>query len=45
MNLKPAWQTSGANFGVQTNQFGFNIGWACDRVVVLEACTNLANRT
>jgi len=39
----PQMQTSGANFGVQSNQFGFSINWASDRVVVVEACTNLAN--
>jgi hypothetical protein len=25
------------------NQFGFNIAWASGMVVVVEACTNLAN--
>ena len=34
--------TSGDSFGVRTNQFGFDISWASDRVVVVEACTNLA---
>jgi hypothetical protein len=29
--------------GVQTNQFGFNINWAPNRVVVVEACTSLVN--
>ena len=38
-------QTSDASFGVRTNQFGFNITWASDMVVVVEACTNLANPT
>jgi hypothetical protein len=28
---------------VRTNQFGFNIQWASDRVVVVEACEDLAN--
>jgi hypothetical protein len=32
-----------ANFGFQTNQFGFNLNWASDQTVVVEACTNLAN--
>ena len=41
----PQIQTSDASFGVQTNQFGFNINWANDQVVVVEACTNLANPT
>jgi hypothetical protein len=40
---KPKAQTSDASFGVQTNQFGFNITWASDQTVVVEACTNLAN--
>jgi hypothetical protein len=37
-------QISGdTNFGVRTNQFGFNINWASGMVVVVEACTNLAD--
>jgi hypothetical protein len=39
----PQVQTTGASFGVQSNQFAFNINWASDTVVVVEACTNLAN--
>jgi len=39
----PQAQTSDASFGVQTNQFGFNLTWASDQVVVVEACTDLAN--
>jgi hypothetical protein len=31
------------NFGVQSNQFGFNINWASGMVTVVEACTNLVN--
>ena len=42
---KPLIQVSGASFGVRNNQFGFNITWASDMVVVVEACTNLASRT
>ena len=38
----PQMQTSDASFGVQTNQFGFNITWTSGRVVVVEACTNFA---
>lgn len=30
-------------FGVRSNQFGFNITWASDKVVVVEAATNLLN--
>jgi hypothetical protein len=37
----PQVQTSDASFGVQTNQFGFNINWASGQTVVVEACTNL----
>ncbi len=36
-------QTSDASFGVRTNQFGFNITGTSGLVVVVEACTNLAN--
>ena len=39
----PQVQTSGGSFGVLTNQFGFNVIWASGRVVVVEACTNLAS--
>jgi hypothetical protein len=40
-------QTGDATFGVRTNQFGFNINiaWASGQVIVVEACTNLANST
>ena len=40
---KPQVLTSDASFGVRTNQFGFNITWASGWVVVVEACTDLAN--
>ena len=36
-------QTGDAGFGVQTNQFGFNINWAGGETVVVEACADLAN--
>jgi hypothetical protein len=39
----PQAQTDDASFGVRSNQFGFNITWANDTVVVVEASTNLAN--
>jgi hypothetical protein len=39
----PQAQTTDASFGVQNNQFGFNINWASGMVVAVEACTNLAN--
>jgi alpha-tubulin suppressor-like RCC1 family protein len=34
-----------SNFGVRTNQFGFNITGTNGLVIVVEACTNLANPT
>jgi len=39
----PQIQISKASFGVRTNQFGFNIQWASDKTVMVEACTNLSN--
>ncbi len=37
----PEMQASDASFGVKTNQFGFNISWASDKVIVVEASTTL----
>jgi hypothetical protein len=37
----PQAQTSDASFGVQTNQFGFNINWASGQTVVVEASVDL----
>jgi hypothetical protein len=37
LNIEP-------NFGVRTNRFGFTISWATNNSVVVDACTNLANR-
>jgi hypothetical protein len=39
----PQVQTSDASFGVRTNQFGFTITGTSGLVVVVEACTSLAN--
>ena len=39
----PQVQTSASSFGVRTNQFGFNISGTSGWVIVVEACTNLAN--
>jgi len=39
----PLIQVAGANFGVQNNQFGFNITGTVNFTVVVEACTNLAS--
>jgi hypothetical protein len=41
----PQVQINDASFGVRTNQFGFNINWANDMTVVVEASTSLANPT
>ena len=37
----PKIQNGAVNFGVRTNQFGFNINWASGHTVLVEACTNL----
>jgi hypothetical protein len=39
----PLIQASGASFGVQNNQFGFNIIGTADIPIVVVACTNLAS--
>src|ERR1035441_6295886 len=39
----PKVQTSRASFGVRTNRFGFDIAGSSNLVIVVEACTNLAN--
>src|SRR5258708_37633777 len=39
----PQVQTSGADFGVRTNRFGFTINGTSGLIIVVEACTNLAN--
>ena len=39
----PQIQASGAGFGVQNNQFGFNVNWASGQMIAVQACTNLAN--
>ena len=41
----PQVQTSGATFGVRTNRFGFTITGSSNLVIVVEACTDLANPT
>jgi hypothetical protein len=40
----PKAQTTDGSFGVRTNRFGFNITGSSDLVIVVEACTNLANQ-
>ena len=37
----PQAQTSGASFGVKTNQFGFNLTGSSGMVIVVEGSTNL----
>ena len=39
----PQVQTTDAGFGVQNNQFGFNINWTSGQTVVVEACTDLTD--
>ncbi|HXR04663.1 MAG TPA: leucine-rich repeat domain-containing protein, partial [Verrucomicrobiae bacterium] len=39
----PQVQTGSSSFGMQTNQFGFTITGTSNLVIVVEACTNLAN--
>ena len=39
----PQEYTSDGNFGLQTNQFGFNINWASGQTVVVEASADLIN--
>jgi hypothetical protein len=41
----PRAQTSGGSFGVRTNRFGFPITGTSNLVIVVEACTDLANRS
>ena len=40
---KPLVLTKDGSFGVQTNQFGFNINWASGQQVVVEGSTDLTN--
>ena len=39
----PLIQAGDASFGVQNNQFGFNITGTTNLTIVVEACTNLAS--
>jgi hypothetical protein len=41
----PSIQTTNFSFGVQNNQFGFNITGTTNIPIVVEACTSLANAT
>jgi hypothetical protein len=43
MLWNPQAQTGDGFFGVQNNQFGFNITGSSNLVIVVQACTNLAN--
>lgn len=40
---RPKIVTGSSGFGVHTNQFGFDVGWASGQTIIVEACTNLAN--
>lgn len=40
---RPQVQSSDGNFGVRSNQFGFNITWANGMSIVVEACGNPGN--
>jgi hypothetical protein len=40
---RPQLLTSNSSFGVQTNQFGFDVTWASGMTVVVEASTDLVN--
>jgi hypothetical protein len=39
----PQVQTGDGSFGVQNNQFGFNISGSSNLVIIVEACTDLSN--
>lgn len=39
----PQIQTGASSFGVETNQFEFNINWASGQTVTVEVCTNVSN--
>lgn len=39
----PQMETGTDYFGIQTNQFSFNVFWASGQTVVVDACTNLLN--
>ena len=43
MLWNPQVQARTATFGVRTNRFGFTITGTSNLVIVVEACTNLAN--
>jgi hypothetical protein len=38
----PMVRINDGSFGVQSNQFGFNIGWSNGATVIVDACTNLS---
>jgi hypothetical protein len=42
---QPNVQTDDPSFGLINGRFGFNISWASDQVVVVEACESLTNPT
>ena len=32
------------DFGIQTNQFGFTVSWATNRLIIIQVCTNFSNQ-
>jgi hypothetical protein len=40
---RPQIQTDGSDFGMRTNQFGFNISWASGMTIAVDACASLAS--
>ena len=40
---QPLMQINDASFGIRMNQFGFTVAWASGQVIVVDACTDLAN--
>jgi len=38
----PTLHTSYGNFDISTNKFAFNVSWTSGKIIVVEACTNLA---
>jgi len=43
LSIAPQIQVNDGSFGIRTNAFGFNVTGYSNRVVVVEACTNLAD--
>ena len=39
----PIAQPADASFGIQNHKFGFSVNWVSDRIIVVDACTNLSS--